>query len=169
MPVASARPQPTLTRRQGLTAAALLGPLGLIAACTTQEAAPTDETAAASASAATAGLAGEVAEQERRLVAQYDAAISAFPALSRTLGDIRDQHVQHAAALDASATATAVPVAAPAGQAAALGALIAAEREAMRSRIESCVAAQDAGLARTLAFIAASEGSHVPALRDLRA
>ena len=41
-------------------------------------------------------------------------------------------------------------------------------REAARSRIRACVAADDADLARLLTFIAASEASHVPALRDLR-
>ena len=52
---------------------------------------------------------------------------------------------------------------------AAIANLMAAEREAARSRIRACVAADDAELARLLTFIGASEASHVPALRDLGA
>jgi hypothetical protein len=51
---------------------------------------------------------------------------------------------------------------------AAIGVLIDAERSAMRQRIDACVAATDPETARTLTFIAASEGSHVPALKDLQ-
>jgi hypothetical protein len=158
-----------LTRRQGLTAVAVVGAVGVLTACTSQNAAPDASSGAAAAASATAGLADEVAAQEHDLVAVYDAVIAGFPSLAAALGTIRDQHVQHAAALGSPATAAATPGAAPGSQGAALGMLIGAERDALHARIASCVAAPDAALARTLAFIAASEGSHVPALRDLRA
>jgi rubrerythrin len=42
-----------------------------------------------------------------------------------------------------------------------------AERQASRARRTSCGATTDPELARILTFIAASEASHVPALRQL--
>lgn len=161
---------PGLSRRRALGALALLTPIGLVAACTSAGDAAPDATATPSSP----GLAEEVAAAEQDLVGRYDIAIAAFPALAAPLGALREEHAQHAAALSPAASprprATSTPVdPVPEGQNAVLSSLIAAEREAMKERIAACVAAEDAELARTLAFIGASEGSHVPALRGLRA
>ena len=161
--------QPSLTRRQGLTAVALLGPVGLLAACSSDEPTSAPSDPASSAQPAPGDPAADVSAGEQELIALYDGVIGAFPALGATLEAIRDEHRQHAAALAATAVPSAAVVTAPASRSAALRLLIAAEREAMHSRIAASVAAPDPALARTLAFIAASEGSHVPALRDLRA
>lgn len=158
-----------LTRREGLLALALLAPAGLIASCTGSTEPPPGS---ATASALPADLAAEVAAEEAALIARYDAVLAAGPGLGEEttalLALIRDQHVQHLDAL--GGTGTAVPATAgassPATQDAAITDLIAAEREAARSRIRACVAADDADLARLLTFIGASEASHVPALRD---
>ena len=154
------------SRRQGLTALAVLGPVGLFTACSSG-AAPTESTAAPSP----ATVSSAVAAQERELVALYDAVIAAHPELASALQVIADQHREHAVALedggDEAATASVSP--APAEAQAALATLIAAERRAMRQRVDACVEADAPGLARTLAYIAASEGSHVAALRDVRA
>ena len=158
-------PVPRLTRRQGLTALAILGPVGVLAACSSGgEPAPTDS------SGLPATVSAAVAAQERDLVALYDAVIAAYPELAPSIELIRDQHAQHAATLDASSRPPSSPSTTdlPQTQDKVLVALVSAERRAMRQRIDSCVMADEAGLARTLAFIAASEGSHVPALRDLR-
>lgn len=154
-----------LTRRQGLTAVAILGPVGFLAACSS-----TDEPGPATPSALPATISTAVAAQEQDLVALYDAIIAAFPALGAPLQVIRDQHGQHAATLDPSSSPSPAPTSQdlPEDENAAVAALVTAERRAMRQRIDACVEASEAGLARTLTFIAASEGSHVPALRDLR-
>lgn len=169
MPEAPVRRVATLTRRQGLAGLALLGPVVLLTACTS-EGTPADESGQPSiAGAGVAGLSEKVAAHEQELVARYASVISAFPSLSTPLGAIRDQHLAHAIELSDATPGAPAAVVVPSDQRAALGMLIAAERDAMRGRLADCVAAQDPDLARTLTFIAASEGSHVPALRDMRA
>lgn len=158
-----------LTRREGLVALALLAPAGLLAACSgAEEPTPGSTTA----SAPTADLAGEVAAEESTLIATYDAVLAATglgDEASARLALIRDQHAQHLEALGGTAgPATSSESSSPLTTDAAVANLIAAEREASRSRIRACVSADDAELARLLTFIAASEASHVPALRDLR-
>jgi hypothetical protein len=158
---------PAITRRQGLLALALVGPAGLLAACTS------DSASAPSDSASTGGVqpSDAVAEQESALIAQYDTVLATFPdldpATAAVLGAIRDQHAQHRDALGGADDVAAE--AAPATAAAALSALLAAERGASRERIRACVGADSAETARLLALIGASEASHVPALRDLGA
>jgi hypothetical protein len=169
MPEVPARRVPGLTRRQGLTAAALLGPVGLLAACSSAEAPQSGASAASTATGRATDPTGEVTASEQDLIDRYDCVIAAFPALGTPLAALRDQHRQHAAALSGASPGSSASVTAPASEQAALHMLITAEREAMHQRIAACMAAQDPALARTLAFIAASEGSHVPALRDLRA
>jgi hypothetical protein len=157
-------PVPHLTRRQGFTALAVLGPVGLLAACSSAEPGPTTPTEAP------ATVASAVAAQEQELVALYSAVMTAYPVLAPSIAAIADQHRQHAASLDAETEPSPTPSSSeiPDSQEKALVALVSAERKATRQRVEACVEAADAGLARTLAFIAASESSHVPALRDLR-
>ena len=175
--IAPTRPGPVLavrglTRREGLIALALVAPAGILAACTgSAEPAPPS----ASASAPPADLAAEVAGEESALIATYDALLAGVPGLSEEasalLTLIRDQHVQHLRrpGRDRRAQPPASPGTAPATPAAAISLLVAAEREAARSRIRACVAADEPDLARLLTFIGASEASHVPALRDLGA
>lgn len=156
---------PAVTRRQGLTALAILGPVGFLAACSSDSEPDPAEPTALPATVSTG-----VAAQEQELVAMYDAAIAAYPEVASALQVIRDQHLEHAMALDATSSPSPSPTAEVAESVdAALVSLVKAERRAMRQRIDACVEAQEAGLARTLAFIAASEAAHVPALRDLRA
>jgi hypothetical protein len=160
---------PAFTRRQGLTALALLGPVGLIAACSSGSGA----TAASATATTSASLADEVVREEEGLIATYEAVLAALPDLpaetATLLGTIRDQHAQHRDALGggSGASPSAAPTAQPSTAADALGILVAAEREASRSRIRACVAAEDPELARLLAFLAASESAHVPALRGV--
>jgi hypothetical protein len=165
--------RPALTRREGLLALALLAPAGLLAACSgSADPAP----ASATATSPAPDQAAEVAAEESALIAAYDAVLAAQAGLdaeaTALLTAIRDQHAQHRDALGAPASsAPASPAAAPPAAStaeAALAGLIAAEREASRSRVRACVAADDTELARLLTFIGASEASHVPALRDLR-
>jgi len=165
-----------LTRRQGLVLlAALTVPAGL-SACggESPEANPVETTAPP-----TPALAEVVAGEELALIALYDVALASLPEADerrRTLlTALRQQHVEHR---DALAPEVTVPVdgEAPAGGRSDTGGpdatpvapglrdLAAAERKAAKARIRACVEADDPQLARTLAFIAASESSHVPAL-----
>ena len=168
MPDALAHVGPAITRRQGLRALALIGPIGVLAACSNDSApapepSPTDTAQPAPAEAS--------AVDESALIARYDTVLGALPDadadLLTTLTAIRDQHVQHRDALG-GAEPQPDPSPAPAGVTEALTALIAAERKAGKARIRACVSAEDPDAARLLALIAASESAHVPALRDLR-
>ena len=157
-----------ITRRRGLQALALIGPIGLLAACT-DTAAPepgpsgtvTAEPAPAEASAA----------DESLLIARYDTVLGAFAdadaGVLATLTAIRDHHAQHRDALGGAAPQDDRS-AAPPTLATALAELITAERKAGKARVRACVAAGNAETARLLTLIAASEAAHVPALRDLR-
>jgi hypothetical protein len=164
-------PEPVvLTRRRGLALAALAVPTVLLAACSSDDGAAPVPTGAGSASP---GAVDATTRQESALIASYDAVLAAFPDLTTEsaaiLASIRDQHAQHRDALggapDAEVAAAVTPAA---GLDATLRGLIAAERDASRVCVRACVEAADADVARTLAFIGASEASHVPALRDLR-
>jgi hypothetical protein len=157
-----------ITRRQGLLALALIGPIGVLAACTSSaETSPVGSSAAASLAPADAS-----AQHETELIALYDAVLAAYPDLPpetvAVLTTLRDQHVQHRDALGGSPDATAEATV-PENATAALAALVSAEHVASRERIRACVDSTDAPTARLLALIGAAEAAHVPALRDLRA
>lgn len=160
-----------LTRRQGLTLlVALAVPAGL-SACggESPEASPVATTAPPAPD-----LAEVVAGEELALIALYDAALAGLPETDerrRTLlTALRQQHVEHR---DALAPDVTIPLDEEASDGGTLDAapvapglrdLAAAERKATKARIRACVETDDPQLARTLAFIAASESSHVPAL-----
>jgi hypothetical protein len=162
-----------ITRREGLLALALLAPAGLVAACTgSSPAAGSSPTGSVAADGtAPAALASDVAAQEAALVAQYESVLAAVGTAdaeaTAMLSAIRDEHAAHRDALGGSDASPPAP-SSPSDLPTAVAALVAAERDAARARIRSCVDAADAELARLLALIGASEASHVPALRDLR-
>lgn len=110
----------------------------------------------------------EVAAGEQALIAQYKATIAAFPQLATSLTPIMEQHQAHLTAIAITAPSAVAATSAPTPRA-ALTALVDAERAGALARADSCRAATNADLARTLAFIAASEASHVPALREVSA
>ncbi len=110
-----------------------------------------------------------VAESEQALIAAYDAALVALPALRARLQVLRDQHQAHLTAvtqdLDVASPAPSGSVTpARGGQTAALRSLRRLEARATKQRIDACVAADDPELAELLARIAASESGHVVAL-----
>lgn len=159
-----------LTRRQGLMAAATVAGAAVLAACSS-DATPSGSSAAAASASADPAITDEIA-----LLALYDRTIAALPDLARYLAPIRDQHAQHVTALGGSpdlgsAGATAGTASAAPGIAAdptaAITTLIDAERSAAKQRIDASVDATAPERVRTLVFIAASEASHVPTLKDL--
>jgi hypothetical protein len=160
-----------LTRRQGLIALAIAAGGTVVAACSSSST-PAPPTAVPSS----ATPADETLANEQELIAKYDVAIAGLPTLAKELTALRDQHAQHVTALGGTppgtSPSTAVVPGFPgpsAGQQSIIQALIVAERSAAAQRIEACVAATDPTAARTLTFIAASEASHLPALKDLQA
>lgn len=108
---------------------------------------------------------------ELSLIGAYLGAIESFPELRGTLTAIVDQHRAHASELGATPdqleTITPIPPAA-ARIKPALGELIARERSSAELRADSANASPDADIVRALTFIAASESSHIPELRDIR-
>lgn len=165
-----------ITRRQGLGLLAAAVPLTLVAACNSSQRASTPATTAVE-QVPGPSLGQAVAADEEALIALYEAVIASLPedggSVRPLLLAIRDQHRQHRTALlaDAASAGDAAPAPDPAPSFApgdrALAALLEAERAAAKARIRACVAAEDPELVRVLAFIAASEASHVPALRAL--
>jgi hypothetical protein len=157
-----------LTRREGLMAIALAGPVALLAGCTSSEEAVVAE---GSGSPAEVDPSSSVAGAEAALVARYEAALAATsgeaPAVRALLAEIADQHRAHLSALGGAAAADE-QAGTPVTLTSLIADLVEAERSAARDRIRACVDASDPELARVLALIAASEASHVPALRDLR-
>ena len=156
-----------ITRRQGLLALALIGPVGVLAACSSSA----EPNPAGSSEAASLPPTDASAQHETELIALYDAVLAAYPDLApetvTVLTALRDQHGQHRDALGGSPEATATATA-PENATAALAALVSAEHVASRERIRACVDSPDADTARLLALIGAAEAAHVPALRDLR-
>lgn len=158
-------PSPHLTRRQGLAALGLIGPVALLAACSS------DDSATATATLATepepAAPDAVVAGEEAQLIAHYDAVLASLPEGQGTAREIlialREQHVAHREALGGGGEAILENL----PEAPSIASLAAAEKAASKARIRACTEATDPELARTLAFIAASEASHVPTLKDL--
>ena len=161
---------PGFTRRTGL-ALSLAAPFGLLAACSGGESdAATSAGGDGPGAAPSAEEAVDQAVQEADLVALYDAVLAAFPGSDAAdmLTAVRDQHARHRDALGGASGPSAATPTVPATLGAALTALAGTEREASRSRIRACVDAADPERARLLSIIAASEASHVPALRATR-
>lgn len=106
-------------------------------------------------------------EDEARLIVRYNSAITTFPQLQAQLGPILDEHRAHLSALGGapdSGTAASGPAVEWSTPERAIAELANAEKAASVQRLDDCVAASDAQLARTLALIAASEAGHVASL-----
>lgn len=115
-------------------------------------------------------LSASVRADEAGLIASYDTAMLAFPALAPALVPLREQHEEHLVALQPRGSrppASAPPPAAPADPTAAVRSLVATERAAAAARIADCLAASSR-LAPLLASIGASEAAHAAALVALR-
>lgn len=109
-----------------------------------------------------------VAESERLLIAAYDSAIAAAPALAGRLQGLRDQHQAHLTAVSTGLDPATLPSTSASGSptAAATGIrnLRRLEAAAAKQRIDACAAATATDLAELLARIGASEAGHVAAL-----
>jgi len=162
------QPSPPLTRRQLLTRstglAGVFAGAGVLSAC--GSGAPTTSGTDASPAITGAQINVAVATSERALIARYTATISAFAQLAPSLEPLMRQHEEHLAA-------TGVEVPDPPAQtppsdlSVAIAALRQAELTAALERRESCLLVSDPDFVRTLTFIAASEASHVAALKTV--
>lgn len=118
-----------------------------------------------------------VVATELGLIALYGQALRSMPRRTQQLRALLDEHVEH---LERLSPDTETPVAAspseepPAGAVAGSGAeprrvrlrdLVAAESQAQQRHAAACLAAEDAGLTRTLCLISASEAQHAVVLR----
>ena len=163
---------PPLTRRQALSLAIGAGPAMLLAACTTEDASTPQVATSGAVPGGDVTSAGAMALDESALVAAYQSVLDGFADLDVSIGavltEIRDQHAQHRDALGGAPPATAAETLASSLDAAIAG-LMTRERAAARARRRACVEAEDPASARLLALIGASEASHVPALREVRA
>ncbi len=159
---------PRPTRRAILSA----GAVGLVAACT-----PSHRPPSAGRQARTdpdVALTAAAVDRELALLAAYDAALAATPALASRLAPLRAEHAEHLIALTAgrASTPTASPATDPApAQPRGAGprgvqagrSLMTAERTAAAAHAAAAVTAS-ARLAAVLASLAASEASHQVAL-----
>ncbi len=108
---------------------------------------------------------------ELALIGAYEGTIAVHSELRGTLTTIAEQHRAHARALGATAEDLAAiepipPQAANAKEAVAN--LIKRERNAAQQRAQAAEQASEPDRIRALTFIAASESSHVPELKDVR-
>ena len=172
------QPRPPLTRRQLLARstglAGVFAGAGVLSACGSGATTAGDSTtgdskaggSGASPVATDAQINIAVATSERALIALYTATISAFAQVAPSLEPLLRQHEEHLAA-------TGVEVPDPPAQnppsnlSAAIAALRQAELIAALERRESCLLASEPDFVRTLTFIAASEASHVAALKTV--
>ena len=158
-----------VSRRALLVSSVPLGALGLITLSSCGSDAPVPE--AIEVQPTEPEQPDENLLDELSLIGAYLGAIEAFPELRGTLTAIADQHRAHASELGATPeqlnTITPIPPAA-ARIKPALGELIARERAAAELRADSANASTQADTVRALTFIAASESSHIPELRDIR-
>jgi hypothetical protein len=139
--------------------------LALLAGCTSDPD-PAPSNTAAPAPDADAQVRDTVAAEEAALIALYDAAIAAHPALAGELAPLRDQHAAHAQAMG-SAPLSAPAVGGVGSRPQALAALRDAEQRAIAQRTTACEIATGIDTARTIALIAASEAGHAEYLRGL--
>lgn len=156
-----------LSRRTVLTAAAAAAAAGPLSGC---QQLPVIGRAAPGPDVFTAD---EAADRERVLLAAYDAAMQAVPALVTRLSPLRAEHAEHLAALvpaqlptpSASPSPSPLPVpTVPAEPAGALAALRQLESDTA-DRHGGAAVRCGRGLAVLLASAAASEASHVQALQ----
>ncbi len=176
------------TRRAVLLGLAT-GPAAALVACSATGPGP-DPSPDASTDADNA-IRVRTAASETDLVRLYDATIAAHPSLAARLAPLRTQHAEHLVFIgpyteptpqsrDASASGvpSSSPSVAPSSSpsdvpssgavpptpAAALRALVQAERSAAATRVDDCVAASNGDLADMLARIGGSEAQHAAAL-----
>lgn len=154
------------TRRVVLSA----GAFGLAAACTSPRRPGAVRPARPDPDIA---LTAAAVDRERALLAAYDAALAATPALAGRLAPLRAEHAEHLAGLGAGlspgtptaspATAAAPPRGPGGGAGQARSSLATAEHAAAAAHAAATVTAS-ARLAAVLASLAASEASHQVAL-----
>jgi hypothetical protein len=163
-------PHPLSRRTLVLSSSAVLGALslGVLSACGDQDSGPE----AIEIQPSAPEQPDENLLDELSLIGAYLGAIEAFPELRGTLTSIADQHSAHARELGATSEqiASVVPIAPAAARIKpVLAELIARERSAGALRAQAAQSSQESQQVRTLTFIAASESSHIPELRDVRA
>lgn len=149
------------TRRTVLASGVVVAGAALLAGCSadpaSSDAAGSDAPGSATADPSRDPVLAAAIADEQALIAAYDAVLAGGAA--PLLQAIRAEHQAHLDALGGAGTTPAAPLDVTAAS------LAERERAAAARCREHCAQATDPALVRTLAFIAASEASHVPALR----
>lgn len=161
-------PMSVFSRRSALAAAGAVGVSAAVAASAAAAPAATEPSPTKSAAHPERDPQRTDLVAEATLLATYDAAIAAHPSLEGKLAPMRADHAAHLHAL-AAMIRSAAPKPEGAGHwptgAAALAALVAAEKSAAADRATACVAAAR-DRAPVLASISASEAVHVAVLTN---
>ena len=153
---------------QGAIAAPVLGATAVaLAACGSDEPPPEAIDIAPSPPV----VKSEALLDELALIGAYKGTLAVYPELRGSLSGITDQHREHARELgatdeDLTDLEPIPPKAANARE--AITNLISRERRAAEQRAQTAEQSESAEQVRAFTFIAASESSHVPELRDIR-
>ncbi|NGO80511.1 hypothetical protein G6045_33370 [Streptomyces sp. YC504] len=172
MPYDEPLPRPARTgprRRSLLTGAVTAAGAALLAACS-DDGSDTGSSGAAGRRPSAAQVRATIAKDSSGLLAEYDAAIAAHPALADRLGPLRDNVLAHGKALGGAPKASpsparSAPVQAPLGEKVTLRRLADAERALADSRrgVLADLTGEDA---RLLASIAAAGDVHAYLLSE---
>ena len=163
-----ARPLARRRLLQGAIAAPVLGATAVaLAACGSDEPPPEAVDVAPSPTVEKS----EALLDELALNRAYEGTLAIYPELRGSLAGIADQHRAHARELGATEEdftdlEPIPPKAADARE--AITNLISRERRAAEQRAQTAEQSESAEQVRAFTFIAASESSHVPELRDIR-
>lgn len=160
-----------VTRRRVLSSAVAIPAFGIaattLAACGNDEPAPE----AIEIEPSAAPEPDETLLDELALIGAYEGTITVYDELRGSLSAIADQHRAHARELGATEAELAAvePIPPNAGNAKqAIANLITRERNSGGQRSDAAASSDDPERIRALTFIAASESSHVPELKNIR-
>ncbi|MFE2431343.1 hypothetical protein ACFXJ5_31970 [Streptomyces sp. NPDC059373] len=165
-------------RRAVLAASALPAVSALLGGCSNDDSARRSATSLKASPSASPGavLQAAAGRDSAGLMAEYDAVITAYPALAGRLAPLRAEVARHAKAFGATESATQSPSASPSSSAsaspvapgtedAALAALASAEKSLADARTGALLDAPPE-LARLLASVAAAGSCHVLLLKE---
>lgn len=148
--------------RRAVLAAAVVGAPIVLAACSSSSSASGDTAASDEAAGS------DAASREHAIIALYDAVLSSGESLGSSaamLQLIRDQHAAHAAALGAESGDAPKPSFDTADP---VRSLIKAEKAIRKAHADAARISGAEDVTRLLTVIAASEASHVPALKRVK-
>ncbi len=170
MPYDEPLPRPAMPRRRSLLTGALTAAGATLLAACSDDGSETGSSGAAARPRTAAQVRTQIAMDSSGLLAEYEAALTAHPALADRLGPLRDNVLAHRKALGGAPEASpspvqSAPVQAPLGEKVTLRRLADAERALADSR-RGALAELPGEDARLLASIAAAGDVHAYLLTE---